>query len=490
MAVSNWRNWKSRCTGALVWFHRWLGVTTCLILAMWFASGAVLVFQPFPSLSKSVQLAAAPALDMSAIGISPAQAVAKTGWDEGQVRLIQRADTPAYLVQSDAETVVVSARDGSILPPIDAAVALESARRFLHRKAPAMHGPIEYDQWIVDNGYDAGRPFYRIAANDQPGTQIYISARTGEVAQRTTASERGWNWVGAVLHWVYFTPLRASFSLWDTLVWSLSLLTTLVAVAGMALGLIRTAAVRKAGRKQLTFFRLKWLKYHHILGLFIGIAVIGWAASGWLSMDHGRLFSRGQLSVNELRGYEGKPVGEAVSQISARALRRIGPAKEVRFSVVDGQALMTVAVSAEWIARFDANGAPLSIASLDGRVRSAISKGWPDMKLTGAADVSPSDFYALAEAMPGTVRKYELRGAATLFLYVDMATGSVVSSMDESRIAYAWLYYGLHTLKIPGLITRPGLRQWLILILLIAGFGFSLTGAIIGAQRLRKSISN
>lgn len=488
MAASNWQRWKAGGTSALVWFHRWLGVATCLILAMWFASGAVLVFQPFPSLPKSAQIAAAPMLDMNAIAISPAQAAAKTDLDSESVRLIQRADVPAYLVQSGAETVAIGARDGNVLPPINAAIASASARAFLHLEAPTTHGPIEYDQWIVDNGYDAGRPFYRVAANDQAETQFYISARTGEIAQRTTKSERGWNWVGAVLHWVYFTPLRASFSIWDTLVWSLSLLTTLVAVAGMTLGLIRTFAARKAGRKQLTFFRLKWLKYHHILGLFIGIAVISWAASGWLSMDHGRLFSRGQPTASELSAYQGRPIGEAVSQISATALRRIGSAKEIKFSAVDGQALMTVQGTEE-MTRFDANGMPLSVASLDKRVRSAISKGWPDMKLTGAADVHPSDFYALAEAMPGTVRKYELQGDTTLFLYIDMTTGSIVASMDESRLAYSWLYYGLHTLKVPGLIDRPVLRKILVLILLGAGFAFSLTGAIIGVQRLRKSIS-
>jgi hypothetical protein len=25
----------------------------------------------------------------------------------------------------------------------------------------------------------------------------------------TTRFERGWNWIGTVLHWIYFTPLRS-----------------------------------------------------------------------------------------------------------------------------------------------------------------------------------------------------------------------------------------------------------------------------------------
>ena len=39
----------------LTWFHRWAGVALCLLFAIWFASGAVLHFVSFPSLSRSDQ---------------------------------------------------------------------------------------------------------------------------------------------------------------------------------------------------------------------------------------------------------------------------------------------------------------------------------------------------------------------------------------------------------------------------------------------------
>ena len=34
----------------LVWFHRWTGIALCLLFAVWFVTGAVMLFVPFPSL--------------------------------------------------------------------------------------------------------------------------------------------------------------------------------------------------------------------------------------------------------------------------------------------------------------------------------------------------------------------------------------------------------------------------------------------------------
>ena len=41
--------------------------------------------------------------------------------------------------------------------------------------------------------------------------------------QRTTRFERGWNWVGAVVHWMYPTVLRKNPWAWDHTVWWLAL---------------------------------------------------------------------------------------------------------------------------------------------------------------------------------------------------------------------------------------------------------------------------
>ena len=67
MAASRTKGIKAKTVDALVWFHRWLGVATCLVFALWFASGAVLLFKPFPSLDRGSQLALSAPIDSAAI---------------------------------------------------------------------------------------------------------------------------------------------------------------------------------------------------------------------------------------------------------------------------------------------------------------------------------------------------------------------------------------------------------------------------------------
>jgi len=101
--------------------------------------------------------------------------------------------------------------------------------------------------------------------------------------------------------------------------------------------------------------------------------------------------------------------------------------------------------------------------------------------------VRSTDLYALAEGMPAAAHRFEITGEATT-IYVDGDSGKILTVMDASRAAYAWLYYSVHTFSFPGLIERPMLRQGLILLLLVPGFMFSVTGAVIGFRRLQRVV--
>lgn len=144
--------------------------------------------------------------------------------------------------------------------------------------------------------FDRHRPLFRIALGDAAGTEIYVSSRTGEVVLDTIRSERGWNWVGSVLHWIYPTVLRSNWSLWDRVVSMVSLVALIAAVLGAVLGFVR---IRIGGRRIASPYR-GWHALHHIIGLVSTAFVLTWIFSGWLSMDHGRLFSRGQLTSTGL----------------------------------------------------------------------------------------------------------------------------------------------------------------------------------------------
>ena len=55
---------------------------------------------------------------------------------------------------------------------------------------------------------------------------------------------------------------------------------------------------------------------------------------------------------------------------------------------------------------------------------------------------------------------------------------------DASRRRYAWLYFGLHTYRLPGTEAFESLRKAVLLIALAAGFALSLTGVVLAWRRL------
>lgn len=476
----------TRIIDALVWFHRWLGVVTCLIFAAWFVSGAVLLFQPFPSLPQAVARGMAPPIDMASVRIAPLQALRQVQGDVTALELIQRGEAPAYIGLENGASQVIDARSGVRAARLDARQARAIGEGAVGGRIDTVSGPFDYDQWIVHNQFDSKRPFFRLDLGDDAGTQLYLSAVTGEIVQRTTRRERGWNWVGAVLHWAYFTPLRSSFTAWDQSVWWLSFVSMWVAVVGIVLGILRTLAVRRAGRPGLTFFRLKWMRWHHLLGLFASIFVLTWILSGWLSMDHGRIFSRGSANVQQHERYGGLSLESALAEIDIPRLRSLPSARVISFRALGGQPIVALTDARGVDAPYDAAGAPLSPAAVDRTIRKAISDAWPGGPVGSGLKVPPTDTYALAEGMPASARRY-VTGDGTADIYVDGNTGTIITVMDSSRAAYAWIYYVLHTFNFPGLTTRPLLREAIVLIPLIFGFAFSLTGVVLGFQRLRKT---
>lgn len=470
----------------LAWFHRWLGVATCLIFAAWFASGAVMLFQPFPSLPHAAQMALQAPVNGVQVTVAPAQAVASMGGAVQDLRLVQRAGRPAYMAGTAGGIRAIDGGTGALLPTLSPQQAQAEARRVFGPTA-SIAGQFDYDQWVVHNRFDPWRPFYRLDANDAAGTQLYLSARTGELLQRTTRSARAWNWPGAVLHWIYVTPLRKSWSAWDTTVWWLSLVCMVVAITGTVLGVVRMFAARALNPPRITFYRQRWLRWHHLLGLGTAVFVLGWIFSGWLSMDHGRLFSRGIATAAQAERYAGCSVGEAVRGMSDTLLRGEDGAREISVTTLACRPVLTRYAADGGVTRVDRDGFPLDDAAMRHMVERAAAAGWPGGTTVHITPVDPTSTYALAEGWPASAWRVRLGAPGLPDLYIDGRSGRLLTVMDASRAAYAWVYYAVHTGNVPGLSSRPALRRIVVLLPLVAGFLFSITGVVLGWRRLRRT---
>jgi hypothetical protein len=212
--------------------HRWWGVAFCLLFAMWFASGIVMHFVPFPSRSESGRPA---------------------GSDLGGNHGI-RSGQDALRIAAD------HALSGG-LDPLRATVV-----------------SIVYDQWTVAGEFDPDRPLYRVTLNDDAGTEIYVSSAGGGVVLLTTRNIRLANYFGSIAHWIYPTALRHHRKAWSALMGWLSLVATIGAGIGATVGIVRLGTGAAYRGLQRT---------HHVFGVILAPFILYWIFSGFLSMDDG-----------------------------------------------------------------------------------------------------------------------------------------------------------------------------------------------------------
>ena len=469
----------------IVLLHRYFGVAFCLPFAMWFASGIVMHFMPFPALSESERIAALSPIDLARVSFSPAQAVAAS--DIGQVvrlRLIQRADAPVYIVSGSDKAKTFRATDlaDGAVRSAAAAIVIASAGNG-ESQLNIMGAPsaveISADQWTVNEQYDSYRPLFRIALNDSAGTERYVSGITGEIVLTTTRNQRRWNYIGSVAHWIYPPVLRSNPHLWSALLWWLALIASVGASLGAAVGILR---VGFKGSLPVSPYS-GWHALHHWMGLLCMPFILTWIVSGWLSMDNGRLFSTGETASATTRAIIGQPDWQ---QLPPDELQRVSPAaKEVEWFTF-GEHLYRRE-------RLGPDGQALFITGAKGTTQPARSFLRADEVDRALQDVgtrcNPSfpiefgDNYATVSSMQHAPVFRTVCGRD--WFHIDGANGRVIEHLDGSRRTYRWLYDGLHTLNFPIFAAHPRIRTAPIVFLCGCGFVFSVTGTVIAQRRLR-----
>lgn len=473
--------------------HRWLGIALGLVFALWFASGTVLSFVPFPSLGRWERISGGDRISADRVAVAPATAVLAAGTAAiDQLRLISVAGQPRYVFSlAGQELVSVSAADGRLLAPVSPEDARTIAERFSTRKVASLEGPFDYDQWTVHNGYDPYRPLYRLSMQDESGTELYVSSRSGEVVQRTGRRERAWNWVGAVVHWINPVFLRKHEAIWHATVWSLALFASAVPLAGIWLGLVRLVNLRRSGRPGLSPFK-GWLRWHHTIGLFGGIFVLSWVTSGWLSLDQGRIFSSDRPSLERTERLRGIPIAAAATAFSLSHLRALGSPREIEFSALGGHPLLIMRDGdprASALELADATGIQRISAMLpDELLLAAVKSAWSPASPIGISPIAKSDAYAgpRSNPLPPSARRVVLDDAARTWVHIDAESGRLINVMDTSRRVYRWLVDGLHTFDFPPLNAAGPLWHVLLVMATTTGFLLSCTAMVLAFKRLRR----
>jgi hypothetical protein len=485
---------------ALIIVHRWMGVSLCLLFLSWFASGIVLMYWDYPTVSEADRLSRAPVLDATGIRLSLQEAYARlqTDLQPDQVKLGTFDGRPAYRFRfGDAESIV-SAVDGQRQTEFPPEMTLRIASSWTGQ--PPAEGRVEEnteeDQWTVSENFQDLRPMRKYSWPD--GEQVYVSTVTGDVEQYTTRASRMGAYFGAIPHWLYFTPLRKHASMWAPMVIWASGLGTAAALFGIIIG----TSVYSPSKRFLHKGTPSSLPYtgqkrrHSILGLIFGLLACSWAFSGMLSMDpfprlQGETWdSTGARLAKALRGGSIQLADFTVGP--QEALARLGSdfgAKELEFGSFAGEPVYLgtggrnqsriVPVSGEVAADFDRN-----------KIIDVIGRAARPYTLVEVRLVTQYEAYYVDRhhRHPLPVIFVKLSDAEHSAFYIDLKTARIVQSYNSHARWNRWLYHGLHSMDLPWLYSHRPIWDIIVLIFLFGGAALCVTSLLLAWRVLRRTL--
>ena len=525
--------------------HRWLGISMCLLVAMWFFSGVVMMYVGFPSLTRAERLVALPELEQDKLRTGPAELLQclDPAQTIEELRLTSVLGRPAWLMRSgDGTHHGLFADTGGAIGEIGAEDALQASRVYAHATGltpaqPEHKALLPVDQWSVSSSLHPHRPLHTVALNDPAGTELYVSSVTGEVVRDTSALERGWNWLGANLHWIYPVQLRQHVSVWHWVIVVLSIAGLVSIVTGAVVGVMRLRfRNRYRGGSDATPYR-GTLKLHHILGLIFLIPLTTFLLSGLLSMNPWGVFDddipfsdrlaayRDTPTVGALAAYLDTPTIGALDfdathvgavSVGTTHVGALTAAATVRSHLTgavfalpgrgpempSGRGLSFPPDTRELVWQW-LGGSPYAYAvtgdgqrqmltsseqgSLEESVLTQIKRGMAGQRTVSIERLTDYDLYYYSHHQrwrPLPVLRVRFDDANATWYHIDLTTGELINQLTETGRAKRWLYNGLHSLDFGFLIENRPVWDAVVIVLCSAGFLFSSTAVIVSWRRV------
>lgn len=503
----------------LIFVHRWLGVALSVIFLIWFVSGIVMMYWSYPEVSDGDRLRHAPVLDPARVAISPEQAFAVLGHDPdaNAIRLGSFDGRPAYRFTNTGRRpargpgAIVFADDGEALSVVDAGVMDRAAGAWAGRPAGEATKRIveEVDQWTVGS-LRTIRPLFKYSWPD--GQQVYVNGNSGEVVQYTTTASRFWAYLGAIPHWLYFTPLRKHPPQWTAfVVWS-SLIGTIASLIGLVI-IVWMYSPRKryryAGAPTSIPYR-GWKRWHAIAGIFFGVVATSWAFSGLLSMGpfpimnrlteltvpaaadgsaNGRRSGGGQGLATALRGGHPLPLSAYASRTPREAIATIPnfDVKELSLTAFAGEPFYLATNGRGETRLVPMTGEPRTTVDPEAVMKIVREALGPtaDARILNQYDAYYLDRH---RERPLPVIAARLNDAVGTRYYVDPSTASVVQQYSARGWVNRWLYHGLHSLDLPWLYNYRPLWDIVVIGLMLGGTALCITSIVMTWRVLSRKV--
>lgn len=488
-------------------------------MALWFVSGVVMMYVGYPKLTALERLAHLPPLvipDACCVTAQQALTAARGGMpqasmaDGGQgarldrhgsvpdIRLAMVGGAPYWLVNEAGHgQAAVQAITGKPVARFDAAHALDVAARFAPGSTPRLVETVRQDIFTVSRALHPHRPLHLVALDDAQGTELYVSSRTGEVVRDSTRVERGWNYAGSIIHWLY--PLKGEWlDPWRPhIIIYLSLAGTVLAILGIWVGLLRWRFSGRFSSGSRSPYRGGWMRWHHLSGLVFGLITLTWILSGLMSMNPWKIFEfQGQRPDPRLLAggaIETAPWLLAPAQAIARADFTV---REAQLRVFNGRPYYIL---------YAGDGATRAIAAdtpaaepfhtfPEAELAAAAGRLMPNHRVVRMERLDRYDNYYHARrphTMTGHVERrlpmlrvtYDDPGRT--WVHLDPHTAAIHSRIDQLGRVKRWLFAFLHSWDLPVFIDSRPLWDVVLIVLSSGGFVLCSSAVVLGWRRLR-----
>lgn len=466
--------------------HRFLGTLISLLFLMWFISGLILIYHPFPYVQKQEIYARKTPLPRHLPSIdSICQKIKKIG---SGTKIYQFQGQTLLRLETNKETNTFHINGEKIKRPD----ILEIAKKWVASPIEKIDTLKEREQWIMYSRYERVMPIYKIYFDDLQQHQLYIAAKTGEVQQFTNRKQRTWAWLGAIPHKLYFPFLRKHTQVWIN---SLTILGTIAFIAvffGIYIGVKLFYRTYKKKGKIGSPFRKRWSLWHHITGIIFGIFLLGWAFSGAIALQRvpqWLVATKHNYKINR-KTIQGPPLSIAKYIADYRKIVKQYPdTKEIEWSHFQDIPIYKVIVG-DKIFYLDASNSELLPLSLSSKsVSKLVSKIFGDTALYSIELMNTYDNYylSLKHHKPLPVYKVSIADSDNSVLYIDPKSG-VFRYVNDNRRTKKWMFSALHYFNIRFFAHNHTLWTVVMWTLCIGGIIVSGSGVYLSGKYLRRKM--
>ena len=436
--------------------HKIISSAIALLFLMWFVTGIVLVYHPYPKVAEKLMFKKKETLPSSLPELSS---------------VLSKMD-------GDVKSLSLKLFQGQTLFSFDEApnitfdVVEKVAKHWIDAPIKRVDTLRQREQWVLFTKYDKELPIYKFYFDDDQKHELFISGRTAEVLQMTTSRQRLWAWLGAIPHKFYLPCIRRDVDVWQNTVAIVSGICLIAALTGWLLGIM--IWIKRYRKKHVwqNPYKKRWYRWHFSYGLVFGVFLIGWALSGifamqrvpqWMvpmegdySFKSSRLWGRGLLPMEDYR-LDYRKLKEAYPDLKEVEWCRYADIPTYR--VIAGQEEFLVDASTNEIK---------SLQIPEETIVKGLKKIHGEEVEMKVSLLTEFDNYYLSRRvdLELPVYKIEVVDANGSLYYVNPSTG-YIRYLNNNKIVRKWLFNAIHYLDIDWLVARPWL--WHTCIWLLCG---------------------